>query len=230
MTQDGSENDPLAVLREVLAAATHDASAAMCRWTGGLITLTLDEVREVSLQEACAGSSLGEELLTMVVLELPGTLGGVLLLAFDEENGRQLAAALLRSPPPPQAPWSELEKSALTETGNILGCAYLGALARLLDCELLPSAPYFLQDYGQSVLQQALVAQATAGDEVLICRTVFHRQQTQLNWHVLFIPAAALRTAMEKAINGPMAATAMEKASAASSADALATPGRGNGG
>ncbi len=69
-----------------------------------------------------------------------------------------------------------------------------------MGCELLPSPPYFLQDYGQSVLQQALVAQAAACDEVLLCRTVFHRQQTSLNWHLLFIPAAALREAMENAL------------------------------
>ena len=111
----------------------------MCRWTGGLITLTLDEVRDVSLERACEESSLGEDLLTMVVLALEGELGGVLLLAFDEENGRQLAATLLRRPPQ-EGPWSELEKSALTETGNILGCAYLGALARLVGCEFAPLA------------------------------------------------------------------------------------------
>ena len=44
----------------------------------------------------------------MVVLALEGELGGVLLLAFDEENGRQLAATLLAMPDrsrPPGANW-----------------------------------------------------------------------------------------------------------------------------
>ena len=36
--------------------------------------------------------------------------------------------------------WSELEKSALTETGNILGCAYVNALTRLIGTDLVPSA------------------------------------------------------------------------------------------
>jgi hypothetical protein len=44
------ENDrpDLEILRQLLASATHDASAAMSHWTDGLITLTLDEVRECS--------------------------------------------------------------------------------------------------------------------------------------------------------------------------------------
>ena len=40
----------------------------MCRWTNGLITLTLDEVREIPLEDVCAELDLGDELLTMVVL------------------------------------------------------------------------------------------------------------------------------------------------------------------
>ena len=197
-------NDKLAVLRELFASATHDASAAMCRWTGGLITLSLDEVREVPLERACAESGLGEELLTMVVLNLEGERGGVLILAFDEHNGRQLAASLLRCPAAPQSSWSELEKSALTETGNILGCAYLNARSSGWSiARSMPSAPYFLQDYGQSVLQQALVAQACGDDDALICRTAFHGQQAELSWHVLFVPTPALRKAMENALAVP---------------------------
>ena len=48
MTELRSLQEPdLVVLHQLFAAATHDASAAMCRWTNGLITLTLDEVREI---------------------------------------------------------------------------------------------------------------------------------------------------------------------------------------
>ena len=47
--------------------------------------------------------------------------------------------------------------SGLVETGNILGCAYMNALTRLVGTDLVPSAPYFIQDFGASVLQQAMV-------------------------------------------------------------------------
>ncbi len=191
---------PLDVLRQLFASATHDASTAMCRWTDGLITLSLDEVREIPLGEVCDELNLSDELLTMVVLHLEGDVGGVMILTFDEENGRQLAAALLGRPVEHDDPWSILEQSALTETGNILGCAYMNALTRLIDRELVPSPPYFLQDYGASVLQQAILAQAMTSDEVLVCRTGFHRQGAELDWRVLFVPTEAMRRAMIEAI------------------------------
>lgn len=191
----------LEVLHELLASATHDASAAMCRWTDGLITLSLDEVREIPLENVCSELNLGDDLLTMVVLSLDGDIGGEMILTFDERNGRRLAASLLNRPISDGREWSELEKSALTETGNILGCAYMNAVTRLINKELVPSAPYFIQDYGASVIQQAVMAQAIAADSVLICRTGFHWRGEELNWRVLFVPTEGMRKAMEQALH-----------------------------
>jgi chemotaxis protein CheC len=196
-----AQHTGLEMLNQLLASATHDASAAMCRWTNGLITLTLDEVREIPLEQVCSELNLGDELLTMVVLSLEGEVGGEMILTFDEENGRQLVAALLHRPVNSGPEWSELEKSALTETGNILGCAYMNALTRLINRELVPTPPYFIQDYGASVLEQAIMAQAMNSDRVLICRTGFHREGEELNWRVLFVPTEAMRHAMEEAFH-----------------------------
>jgi chemotaxis protein CheC len=196
-----AENPELEVLHQLFASATHDASAVMCRWTDGLITMTLDEVREIPLEDVCTELDVGEELLTMVVLSLRGEVGGEMILTFDDCNGRQLASSLLGHPVGQDTQWSDLEKSALTETGNILGCAYMNAITRLIDRELVPSAPYFIQDYGASVLQQALMAQAMTCDKVLICRTGFHREGEELNWCVLFVPTEGLRRTMEDALH-----------------------------
>lgn len=191
----------LELLHQLFASATHDASAAMCRWTDGLITLTLDEVREIPLEDVCATLNITDELLTMVVLSLSGEVGGEMILTFDDANGRHLAASLVGATVRDDPQWSELEKSALTETGNILGCAYMNALTRLIGAELVPSPPYFIQDYGASVLQQALMAQAMTCDKLLICRTGFHREGEELNWCVLFVPTDAMRQEMERALH-----------------------------
>lgn len=179
-------------LENLFSTATHDASIAMSRWTNGVITLSLDKVTQLPLEEVSAALDLGDELLTMVVLTLRGELGGTMLLTFDEDNGRDLAALLLNRRREIADEWSELEKSALNETGNILGCAYMNALTRFLDAELIPSPPYFLQDFGASVLEQALMTQALTCDTATICRTTFSRSGHQLDWNVLFLPTQAL--------------------------------------
>jgi chemotaxis protein CheC len=191
----------LAGLQELFASATHDASAAMCRWTDGVISVTLDEVRQVPLEEAGNALAVGDEMLTMVVMALDGELGGSLVLMFDELNGRQLAAALLGREAGTEPQWSELEKSALMETGNILGCAYVNALTRLIGTDLRPSAPYFIQDYGASVLQQALMTQAVAGDSLLLCEIGFRRKGAKLDWRVVFVPTPGLQESLQRSLH-----------------------------
>jgi chemotaxis protein CheC len=189
----------LAVLNQLFTSATQNASIAMSRWTSGQITLSLDEVREVELDVLPTALDIGDDLLTMVVLTLDGEMGGQLILTFDDVNGRQLAASLLNRDVNADPEWSPLEESALKETGNILGCAYLRSLAEVIDTELVPSPPYFVQDYGASVLEQAVMAQAMASDRALICRTSFRRQGEVLSWDVFFVPTESLLSSLENA-------------------------------
>ena len=191
----------MAGLHELFASATHDASAAMCRWTDGIITVTLDDVRQVPLEEAGKELAMGDEMLTMVVMTLDGELGGSLILMFDELNGRQLAASLLGRQVGTEPEWGELEKSALMETGNILGCAYVNALTRLIGRDLRPSAPYFIRDFGASVLQQALMTQAVAGDSLLLCEIGFQRTGAKLDWRVVFVPTPGLQDSLQRSLH-----------------------------
>jgi chemotaxis protein CheC len=190
----------LQALQYLFSLATREASEVMSRWTGGLITLKLAEVREIPLTDACRELHLGDQRLTLVVLPMESEIGGVMIFRFDEEDTRQLAAVLMEQPPPTEGQWNEMEKSAVTETGNILGCAYLNAIARLIDRPMIPSAPYFLEDYGASVLQQALADQALSSNCVLIFRTGFSGPQKESNWCVLFVPTQSLCETMEKAL------------------------------
>jgi chemotaxis protein CheC len=190
----------LHALQHLFSLATHEASTVMSRWTGGMITLELAEVREIPLKDACREFYACDERLTMVMLPLYGELGGVMIFHFDEENARQLAATLMDQPREVYSPWTEMEKSAITETGNILGCAYLNTISRLIDCPLIPTAPYFLQDYGANVFQQALANQAYNDDCVLIFRTGFLGVENELNWSVMFVPTTALREKIEQAL------------------------------
>ena len=202
MTEVHDDNDrALDVLHELFASATHDASAAMCRWTDGLITVTLDEVRQVALEEVSAELDIGDELLTMVVLTLDADVGGNLILVFDEPGGRQLAASLLGREAGTEPEWSDIEKSALTETGNILGCAYVNALSRLIGTDLAPSAPFFIQDFGASVLQQAVMTQALTSDTLLLCEIGFHREGEELDWRVVFVPTQGMQDAMRRSLH-----------------------------
>jgi chemotaxis protein CheC len=188
-------------LRRLCTLATQNASAVMSRWTNTQIHLNLEEVYEVPLEDVCAELNIGDDLLTMVVVGATGEMGAELILMFSEDSSRKLAACLVNGEPAKSPEREELEKSALTETGNILACAYLNAVSHFIDNDLLPSPPIFIRDYGASVLQQALMVQALEWDRVLVCRTLFQQHGEQLDWQVLFIPNDSMRKCIQQAFN-----------------------------
>jgi chemotaxis protein CheC len=172
--------------------ATHQASEAMGRWTQGQVVLSLDEVCEIPLEEIADRLRIQETLSHLVVLEVAGALGGQLILIFDDENANQLVASLLHHPLVPADRWSELERSALRETGNILGSAYLNCITALTGRQMLPAPPQVFRDYVMSVVQQAVMSQALTDDRVLLARTRFRRQGADVEWNMLFIPSPEL--------------------------------------
>ncbi|QDU95426.1 chemotaxis protein CheC [Lignipirellula cremea] len=187
---------------ELFSAALRRASDAMCQWTSGRVSLALEEVVNAPLEEISERMQIAADMLAMVVLGVEGAsgAGGQFVLAFDEENGRKLAASLLRRKVVNQPEWTAIERSAVMETGNILASAYLNELTLLLQMELTPTPPEFVQDFGPSVLQQALMAQAMYSDQILLCQTRFEFDQQAVNWSVFFAPSVELMQAIHAAL------------------------------
>ena len=191
---DTTARDQLQFLECLVSSATKHASRAMTQWTNGQVKLSLDKLTEVSLDEASQLPEQGDEMLTMVVFGIEGSYTGQLLLVFDAENGKKLANNLIgkQSEAEPNAPWTALEQSAIMETGNILASAYLNELTRITHEKLTPTAPTFVQDFGASVLGQAIMMQAMTSDKIMICRTQFEFDSKHVNWNVYFLPSSEL--------------------------------------
>ena len=189
-TKDGVQ--PVERLEQAARRATESASEAILGWTDGRVRLELEKLVEVELGDSSDLMTSDERMLTAVVFGIEGAVGGQLLLAFDEENGRKLALQLIGKPVEAAEAWSSLEKSAIMETGNILASAYLNEMTRIAGERLTPTAPTFIQDYAGSVVGQALVNQMLLSEQVLVCCTVFEFDSKQMDWSVYFLPESKL--------------------------------------
>jgi chemotaxis protein CheC len=98
---------------------------------------------------------LGQELVAVGV-KLEGPLTGDLLLALPEPDAQRLAAMLGH---PRDAAWSGVPQSAIMESGNIVGSAFVSAVGTLVRRTLLLSVPTFARGSGRTCVEQ-LVAHA----------------------------------------------------------------------
>jgi chemotaxis protein CheC len=145
----------LDVLQEVATIGCGQAVTAL----GALLGRRL----EMDVPEAWVGRSagavadflgaLGQDLVAVGV-RLEGVLAGRLVLALPEPDAEQLAAALGA---PPRTGWEGLAESALMESGNIVGSAFVSGVARMFGGRLLLSVPTLVRGGGRRCLD-ALVA------------------------------------------------------------------------
>jgi chemotaxis protein CheC len=196
------------LLRMIFDRGAEGASQALSKWLGEEVHLVVSEVELVELAQATELLGPAESVVAACTMGLAGGLTGLILLVFEDRSGFALVDLLMRQPVGTTATWGEIEQSAAKETTNIVGCAYVNALAIHLPSfiapltdqvkpteiggtELIPTPPTFVQEFAGSLLQFTLMEQALELDQVLLIHSEFEaaRQGLNLNWTLLFIPS-----------------------------------------
>lgn len=196
------------LLRMIFDRGADGASQALSKWLGEEVHLAISEVELVELARTAELLGPAETVVAACAMGLTGRLTGLILLVFDDHSGHALVDMLMHQPVGTTTDWGQLQQSAAKETTNIIGCAYVNALASHLpglasrgveqvqragsaSDELVPTPPTFVRDFAGSLLEFALMEQALELDQVLFIHTQFAagRQKLNLNWTLLFIPS-----------------------------------------
>jgi chemotaxis protein CheC len=196
------------LLRMIFDRGADAASQALSKWLGQEVHLAVSEVELVELAQAADLLGPPESLVAACTMGLIGRLTGLILLVFEDTSGLALVDLLLSHPIGTTRAWGDLEQSAAKETTNIVGCAYVNALASHLPSiapgrqdepqayqssggELVPTPPTFIHEFAGSLLQFAVMEQALELDQVLLVHSQFvaGKHEFNLNWTLLFIPS-----------------------------------------
>ena len=102
--------------------------------------------------------SMGQELVAVGV-QLSELLEGHLVMLLPATDAERLAG-LLGWPVEPGGAWGALAESAVMESGNVVGSAFVSAVARLVGRKLLLSVPRFARGGGRACVD-ALVPRET---------------------------------------------------------------------
>lgn len=184
-----------ALLEEAFHRGAEDGSAALAKWLGRPVTLSVDRLEALPIASAASVLGSGDEPVCGCAMGISGAVGGLLLLAAEDVAALSLADTLLEQPQGSSTTWGELERSAVIETANIVGCAYLNAICAALGPAgangILPSPPIFLRDFPEAVMEAVLMEQPVLSDVVLLARTEFRIDGTPVRCGLVFLPDAA---------------------------------------
>lgn len=167
------------------------ASEALSKWLGRTVKVTVEQVDAMPLEEAIGLLGEQEGTICGCAMGISGSLQGILVLLCDDEAGLALAAMLVGREPSADDRWGELEQSAVVETTNIIGCAYLNAMANATDATTaaMPSPPWFLRDFAPAVMESIVMAQPLSGESVFLTRTEFSIEGSPARCSLVFVPA-----------------------------------------
>jgi chemotaxis protein CheC len=148
-------------LQELASIGCGQAITALGKLCGRRLEMDVPEAWVGAETGAIASflGALGQDVLAVGV-KLEGRLKGDLLMALPERDAEALAEILgfpvNRNEP---AGWAGMAESALLESGNIVGSAFVSAVAALVQEKLLLSVPALSRGSGKACVE-ALVAHA----------------------------------------------------------------------
>jgi chemotaxis protein CheC len=183
-------------LESLFRTAAEEASASLSKWLGRPTRITVKEVAAIPLDEAVVMLGSGDAIQCVCAMHIQGDVPGILALAASDASGLALADLLLGRPAGTSTEWGEIERSAAAETTNIIGCAYLNAMAAdagpgAAAPVLMPSPPWFVRDYPEAVMGSIVMTQETVSDGIFLTRTVFDIEGTTIRCSLVFVPQVA---------------------------------------
>ncbi len=187
-------------LQELASIGCGQALSALGRLMHRRVEMDVPEVwlgrSEGAIAEFLGG--LGDEVVAVAV-RLEGLLTGHLVLALPERDAERMANCL-GYPTDGGETWGPLSQSALMESGNIVGSAFVSALAQMIGKTLMLSVPRLARGGGRECLE-ALVDRES-GSVALATRFVCREAPGPIEGLVLVMPDPQRVTPLLQAMGG----------------------------
>jgi len=138
-----------------------------------------------------------DQLTAAVYMQLRGEADCDMLLLFEVEEAKKIAAMMIRAPSPEDND-PEMEASAIQELGSIMICSFLSAIADFVGVKLVPMPPQLVTDSFDAILDNFLVKQALASDVALIFEGCFRRSSSETGGALVMFPSLELQKLLVK--------------------------------
>jgi chemotaxis protein CheC len=152
----------LDALRELANIGSGTASRSLSGMLGRPVDISVPSAAALTFGDAIDMIGSPEEEVTGVVLGVAGEMEGIVLMLIRVADAAGLCGLLGVDAD------SEMGQSALAEIGNIVGTAYINALAQMTGLEIEPSPPQAATDMLGAIVASVLAGVAGAEDVALV--------------------------------------------------------------
>lgn len=178
----------LDALREVGNVGASHAATALSQLLDRPLELEVPQIEVVSVTDIATLYGGPERLVAVVYCGMEGDVGGAVLFVAGDQTALALVDLMHGRPVGSSRELGEDGTKVFRHAGSILISAYLAAIARMADLEVLPSPPAFGFDMAGALLEDAIVEVGGGAAEALLVRTSFIDEGQAIEAGLFFIP------------------------------------------
>jgi chemotaxis protein CheC len=160
-----------------LSTVSRDGAFRAGRGLSGLmgqeIAIHVPNVRLGTKSDACDAVGGEEELVLGAYLSISGDITGHVMLLFPVARALECVDFMCGQKPGTTTEPDELSESAIGELGNIVGSAFINALADHMNLILHPSPPNVIHDMAIALVQSVYAEVLSQGGDVVMMDAIF---------------------------------------------------------
>lgn len=193
------QQSEFSILQSIVIKALQDSSQSLSSMTTGRIQLQNPRLSFLPLNVVPGIAGGPATVVCAVYLGMEGDLSGHLMLLFGKESACGLADLLMEQPAGTTKELDEIGISALAESGNVCGSAFMNAISDRTGLKVVPTTPAVVVDMAGAILEAVVTELYLNGDEVLVVETGFNGG---LPGHFLLMPDSDSMARLVAALEG----------------------------
>jgi len=162
------------VLKELGNIGAGNAMTALSQMIGSKIDMRVPQVKLLDFNEL--GTMIGgeEQIMVGVFFGVEGDVTGSMLFLLELQSAKHLINKVMMGMGDPENPeFTDMERSAMQEVGNIITGAYLNSLATITNLCIFPSPPSLTIDMAGAILSVPAIEFGIYGDKILMIQSQF---------------------------------------------------------
>ncbi|MCI8339121.1 MAG: chemotaxis protein CheC [Lachnospiraceae bacterium] len=185
---DSMDDFEFDVLTEIGNIGAGNATTALSQLINTKIDMNVPKVEMLTFAELAEIIGGAETLVAGILLNLEGDIEGTMLFILESSAARLFVQQLMGCVTGDEGEFSDLEKSALQEIGNIISGAYLSAISGMTNLTINVSVPSLAFDMAGAILSVPAIEFGKLGDKALLIQSVFNDMNVDISGYFILIP------------------------------------------
>lgn len=190
MIKNYEELSPIAMdaIQEIGNIGSGNAASSLSAMLGKPITMNVPTIHVMDYQAVIDEIGGPEKIITAILVTFKGDIKGMMMFMLENSFAQIVVNTFMGKENIDALRMDETDSSAVKEMGNIMGGAYLSALAAMAEFTVQMDPPSLTVDMSGALMNAPMVMLDDVGDKVLFIDDSFKIDNVNVDANILLIP------------------------------------------